>query len=267
MFPFHDAGNYSGDENGMNVHGLFGALVVEPPGTTWRDPTTGIASHGENGREDFTQLDGLYLDVPPAGAEPNNICDSDTPLDKYIWPAPEECFSEKNAYREFVIFFHDEPEFQPAHDNPEPNPCDANEGNGRDTVHGGGGGHDNLPIMPISYRAEPMINRERALWWLLRTGHVLERPVLNEEQHHSSWMFGDPVTPILKAYIGDPVRIRLVHAAVKETHVFHLHLYEWHARRRIPTPRALMPFLSVRSRGTPSNLFGAPETVTRSQVM
>ena len=42
-------------------------------------------------------------------------------------------------------------------------------------------------------------------------------------------MFGDPVTPILKAYIGDPVRIRLVHAAVKETHVFHLHLYEWHA--------------------------------------
>ena len=42
-------------------------------------------------------------------------------------------------------------------------------------------------------------------------------------------MFGDPVTPIFKAYIGDPVRIRFVHAAVKETHVFHLHLYEWHA--------------------------------------
>jgi FtsP/CotA-like multicopper oxidase with cupredoxin domain len=42
-------------------------------------------------------------------------------------------------------------------------------------------------------------------------------------------MFGDPATPILKAYIGDPVRIRFVHAGVKETHVFHLHLYEWHA--------------------------------------
>ena len=53
--------------------------------------------------------------------------------------------------------------------------------------------------------------------------------MLNEEQHHSSWMFGDPATPILKAYIGDPVRIRLLHAGVLETHVFHLHLYEWHA--------------------------------------
>ena len=99
---------------------------------------------------------------------------------------------------------------------------------------GAGGGHgdgheDLLPIMPISYRAEPMINRERTLWGLLNSGHVLIRPVLNEEQHHSSWMFGDPVTPILKAYIGDPVRIRLLHAGVLETHVFHLHLYEWHA--------------------------------------
>ncbi len=95
---------------------------------------------------------------------------------------------------------------------------------------GHGGGHmDQLPIMPISYRSEPMINRERTLWRLQREGHFLKRPVLNEEQHHSSWMFGDPVTPILKAYIGDPVRIRLVHAGVKETHVFHLHLYEWHA--------------------------------------
>ena len=84
--------------------------------------------------------------------------------------------------------------------------------------------------MPISYRAEPMINRERILWRLMEDGHNFGgRPVLNEEQHHSSWMFGDPDTPILKAYIGDPVRIRFVHAGVKETHVFHLHLYEWHA--------------------------------------
>src|SRR5215213_1677102 len=74
-----------------------------------------------------------------------------------------------------------------------------------------------------------MINRERRLWKQMRTGPALDRPVLNEEQHHSSWMFGDPATPILKAYIGDPVRIRFVHAGIKETHVFDLHLYEWHA--------------------------------------
>jgi hypothetical protein len=75
-----------------------------------------------------------------------------------------------------------------------------------------------------------MVNKEQILFRLLQEGHNFKgRPVLNEEQHHSSWMFGDPATPIFKAYIGDPVRIRFVHAAVKETHVFHLHLYEWHA--------------------------------------
>ncbi len=230
VFPFHDGGNYSGDENGTNVHGLFGALVVEPPGTTWRDPITGIASHGPDGSGTFEQLDGLDVDVLPAGQSPGDIPESHTSLADHEWPRPQEyvCFEEE-AHREFVVFFHDEPEFVPGHGTPEPNPCDAHSHDHGDTGHGGGHGHDIPPIMPISYRAEPMINRERTLWRLLRTGHVLERPVLNEEQHHSSWMFGDPVTPILRAYIGDPVRIRLVHAAVKETHVFHLHLYEWHA--------------------------------------
>ena len=60
------------------------------------------------------------------------------------------------------------------------------------------------------------------------TGKFLER-VAGEEQHHSSWLFGDPVTPILRAYAGDPARVQLVHAGIKETHVFHLHVHQWHA--------------------------------------
>ena len=120
-------------------------------------------------------------------------------------------------------------------------------------------------VMPLSYRAEPMHNRlphvmrrlaertprevphgqvgvdRRAVTWRLgdeldeqfwtaRTpeGDYLER-VAGEEQHHSSWLFGDPVTPLLRAYAGDPCRIRLVHAGVKETHVFHLHVHQWRA--------------------------------------
>ena len=82
--------------------------------------------------------------------------------------------------------------------------------------------------MTISYRSEPMINRERRLWRMIREGTLL-RPVIGEEQHHSSWLFGEPATPVLRAYAGDPVRIRFVHGAVKETHVFHQHVYQWHA--------------------------------------
>ena len=38
-----------------------------------------------------------------------------------------------------------------------------------------------------NYRAEPMINRERTLWQLIRAGYDFRgRPVLNEEHHHSS---------------------------------------------------------------------------------
>ncbi len=59
-------------------------------------------------------------------------------------------------------------------------------------------------------------------------GIFLER-VSGEEQHHSAWLFGESVTPILRAYKGDPCRVRLVHAGVKETHVYHLHVHQWRA--------------------------------------
>jgi hypothetical protein len=221
VFPFHDGGNYSGGEDGTNVHGLFGALVVEAAGAVWRDPVTGVTSAE-------TTLDGLYLDVLPPGCPSVNTGESAPSIAGYQFPPPLPYpdFAQQ-SYREFVIFFHDEPEFLPPHHKRTPDPCHAAGGGGS---HDGHGGHGDLPpIMPVSYRAEPMVNREHVLWDLLAKGHELDRPVLNEEQHHSSWLFGDPVTPILMAYIGDPVRIRFVHAGVKETHVFHLHLYEWHA--------------------------------------
>lgn len=257
VFPFHDGGNFSGEQHGTNVHGLFGALIVEPKGSIWRDPVTGRRSVDAHGN--FRELDGLYLDVLPEGTEGlPDITESNTTLDGHTWPPPCEYPNfNKKTHREFVIFFHDEPEFVPA--PARENPCgehtgtaphrrhgcecvdakhpkhDPKCGHANDGGHGGGGGGggggghgdpDVPPIMPISYRSEPMIDREYKLWEMLPQ---LKRPVLNEEQHHSSWLFGDPATPILKAYIGDPVRIRFVHAAVKETHVFHLHLYEWHA--------------------------------------
>ena len=61
------------------------------------------------------------------------------------------------------------------------------------------------------------------------------RPPL-DEMHHivtgedismSSWSYGDPAPPILRAYAGDPAKIRLIHGGIKETHVFHLHNHQW----------------------------------------
>lgn len=38
---------------------------------------------------------------------------------------------------------------------------------------------------------------------------------------------GDPSSPILRAYVGDPLKIRVIHGGIKETHVFHYHVHQW----------------------------------------
>jgi hypothetical protein len=260
VWPINDVADVRGTQNGTNAHGLFAALVVESKGAQWYDPETGELLGGTD------HADGLYVDVVPEDEQPLKAND-DTPA---LCPEPAEhrCTADKRcrrwreenfvdfhqpdgtphaeagrcSFREFTIFFHDEPE-----------------------NHSGlhlSGEHS---VMPLSYRAEPMHNRlphrmrryaqataQKPLptpgkidhsavkielnevlgerFWIARDehGNFLEQ-VSGEEQHHSSWLFGELVTPLLRAYKGDPSRIRLVHAGVKETHVFHLHVHQWRA--------------------------------------
>ena len=244
VFPFHDAGNLSGGQEGTNVHGLFGALVVEPADADWTDPVTGdLLSDLTHHDQPEHQHDGLYVDVHPLGLDAAR-----KRTKKPFMRPPCRLLDRDASFREYAVFFHDEPEFVPGHHQVHPpNPCkhaipghngDGNDGDGHgDGCRCCGGDHDDCrrpppehlpPIMPISYRAEPMVNREHKLWKMMENRTLL-KPVIGEEQHHSSWLFGDPATPILRAYAGDPFRIRLVHGGVKETHVFHLHVYQWHA--------------------------------------
>ncbi|MDB5688558.1 MAG: hypothetical protein JWL91_434, partial [Sphingomonas bacterium] len=229
VWPINDLADVRGSEQGTNVHGLFGVLTVEPQACRWRDPETG---------EDLTDEPWavfLDLDIIP---DDENIADPrHRPfIDFHSDDVPR-------SFREFTVFIHDEPEVH----------------SGLHTV----GEHS---IMPLSYRAEPMHNRlphrmrrrveesrqrpfppgpggtdRNAFGW--RLGDELEEQFLTarnsggewleyvagEEQHHSSWLFGDPVTHVQRAYRGDPCRVRLIHAGVKETHVFHLHVHQWRA--------------------------------------
>lgn len=70
----------------------------------------------------------------------------------------------------------------------------------------------------ISYHSEPMRNRMPLSHNPADSG---------EDISMSSWVYGDPAPPILKAYVGDPAKIRLIHGSIKETHVFHLHNHQW----------------------------------------
>ena len=70
VFLFHDMADPRSSEEATNIHGLFGAVIVEPPGARWFDPETGEEMES-----------GLMADIYQPG---------------------------KPAFREYTVFFHDE---------------------------------------------------------------------------------------------------------------------------------------------------------------
>ncbi len=80
VFSFQDMGDTRSGEKGTNIHGLFGAIIVEAPESVWLDPETG----------DELQS-GLFADI-------------------YHPVHP--------SFREYAIFFHDELEIKNKDGNP-----------------------------------------------------------------------------------------------------------------------------------------------------
>lgn len=199
VYLFSDLGNVLSDERGSNVHGLFGALIVERRGSWWTDPQTGepIAC-------------GVCADVHHP-----------------LLP----------SFREFAWFFHDE---MAVKDLTGETPIDP------------------MTLQPssthsINYRSEPMRNR-----MLLAMHGVVCPDCGGEEVHHDSWVYGDPATPILRAYVGDPIKIRLIHAGIKETHVFHYHVHQWRSEENNPNSEVIdSQSVSPQSWYTVSPLYGA----------
>ncbi|MGM7635158.1 copper oxidase [Bacillus sp. Hm123] len=111
------------------------------------------------------------------------------------------------SFREYAWIFHDEMEVDDLTGN---RPINHFTNQEEESFHG------------INYRYEPMNRRQQ----LIEEGVVCP-DCEGEEVHHDSWVYGDPSTPILRGYVGDPARIRLVHGGVKETHVFHYHVHQW----------------------------------------
>lgn len=175
VYIFHDMADTTSSERGTNIHGLFGAIIIEAPESSWRDPVTG---------EELES--GLFADIYH-------------PVNK--------------AFREYAVFFHDELEIV---NKDGETPIDP---------------HTMLPSSTtgISYRSEPMRNRDPGI----------SHEVTGEDISMSSWVYGDPAPPILRAYVGDPSKIRLIHGGIKETHVFHLHNHQWRLEGENPLSKII----------------------------
>ncbi len=175
VYLFSDMADTRSSEEGTNVHGLFGAIIIEKAGSTWFDPITGEPLES-----------GLFADIYH----------------------PKE-----KSFREYAVFFHDELEIK---DKDGKVPIDP---------------HTGLPTgtTGISYRSEPMRNRDVSTIPSAVTATEMpqEHLVIGEDISMSSWPYGDPAPEILRAYVGDPAKIRLINGGIKETHVFHLHNHQW----------------------------------------
>lgn len=157
-----------GDTRRQTSHGLFGSVVVEPPGSSWRDPWSDDAA--------TTSWSAIV--------EPRN--------------AP--------AFREFVLYYHEV-------------------GTESEVPFGADGAE--LPLVDpftnsykpsgraLNYRSEPFLHR------LQRQSDLGGTP--DESIGYSSYAFGDPATPIMRAYLGDAVKQRVVHAGSEVFHVHHVH--------------------------------------------
>ena len=139
-------------------HGLFGALIAEPPGSTYHDPFT-----GEERRS------GPIVDVH---------------TDQVVSP------DLTGSFRELVVFIQD---------------------NVRLTQQGNSSGG------AFSMRVEP----------------IRARPG-DPSQWFSSRVHGDPDTPLLNAYLGDPVVVRALVSATNDTHTWILNGHWFRAERFSP---------------------------------
>ncbi len=67
----------------------------------------------------------------------------------------------------------------------------------------------------LNYRSEPFMNRLQ-----------LQQSVagqVDESVSYSSYVFGDPATPTMRSYLGDPVKERAIHGGSEVFHVHHVH--------------------------------------------
>lgn len=111
----------------------------------------------------------------------------------------------------------------------------------------------------LNYRSEPFMNRMQLQKSL--TG------AFDESVAYSSYSFGDPATPIMRAYLGDRVKERIVHGGSEVFHVHHVHggSIRW---RRQPSaegagPQGLNkhpPLVPTASERTDSQSIGPSET-------
>ncbi|WP_144549829.1 multicopper oxidase domain-containing protein [Bacillus sp. X1(2014)] len=124
-------------------------------------------------------------------------------------------------FREFALFFHDGVNAVAGNQSSEVPPKNENEGEEQEDPHEAVEDPNEAlekELYAVNYRAEPLDERME---------NSLTEDGKDPTMFYSSWVYGDPATPITPAYVGDPVKFRVIGANQEENHVFHLHGHRW----------------------------------------
>lgn len=266
QYLFFSPAAHSGGEGdgGQPDHGLFGSINVEPKGSQWfrsqvtaqvlkdaqkKDPVTGTPLTTAQGHPiiDYQAKDAkgnpllnivsptneiIFSDLNAIITDPSGTlqegCNRDPSVNA---PSASPAGTCGQPFREFTIIFHDEIETgAPAFAELE-----------QDVFHGVRDGFA-INYGASGLGAEVIANRKKV-------GPAANCVECNYEEFFlESYANGDPAVLVANdpntfkatraffpddpanvhhSYIGDPVRMRNIHAGPKETHVFHLHQHQW----------------------------------------
>jgi hypothetical protein len=226
---------FTHDHFGPSTHqqtGLYGGLVIEPQGSKWRHPETGVFFGGQ----------GI---APRFDGGPTS------------WRADIITADVSQSYREFLLEFAD---FQLAYDGDKPvnpparkevglpfllEPADVCPGSNFSPPCPEAIAAADVGTMSVNYRNEPVALRVRNPTTNTQAGglagnlsHVYRSNVLRADSRFNvqptfyppltaDVQPGDPFTPLLRAYENDPVQIRILVGAHEEGHNFGVNGIKW----------------------------------------
>ena len=174
-------------------HGHYGALIVEPKGFDMRDPRTGAYLQPVNDAAHGT----------PCGQQCSGAADGEA-VD-LVGPGAND------DYREFGLAIADFVPLVKRGGDPRV---------ARDVVSAPAAPEhypDHDPgTYAVNYRNAPLVER----------GAVDGTPV-DPAFRFSSWVHGDPMTPLLEGYARDNVKLRVIQGSQEEQHLFQVHGLRW----------------------------------------
>ena len=230
---------FTHDHFGPSTHqqaGLYAGLVIEPEGSTWRDPETG-AIFGSRADGGPTSWRADILTPNPAGSYREfllNFADFQLAYNANggAFPDPANAINPPGRKEVGLPFLFAKPDDCP---NGDPPPC-------AEAVSA-----DDPGTFSVNYRNEPLayrvLQREGSrktqapglagdLSHAYRSDILRALPALNRQPDvypplTGDVQPGDPFTPLMRAYGSDPVQIRVLVGAHEEGHTFQANGLKW----------------------------------------